>query len=144
MKKNPILDGISAAALSRRPSIKVDVLDVQYKLQMPLPEGEDWAAMHTPGMSLAAYSSTARVPLLAVALEQVNGLDVDQLFVPDEEEMKKFGPLPSVEALRDWRRAQVLEFLSTRVDRFVVNTLFEAYSKMVGEYTKSLAGVRNL
>jgi len=144
-KRNQLLSDISGAVLGQRTSKVVPVLGHDFTLLLPLPEGEDWVANHTPGTTITAALLNSRKPSLAVAIQAIDGVSVEQLFeFPDDMEPKeKKEILDNPELFKSWLRTQVLMWLSDEVDTVMVDQLHEAYSEMVRDHKKTMEAVPN-
>lgn len=138
MKKHPLLASLIAGDL---PEETVEVLGHTYVLKLLKPEGEDWASAHTEGSGLTAALMNIRKPTLAASLQSVDGIPVETLFQPgDEMDAKlKEALMNDAKFIRSWRREQIFEFLREDADNFLVDELYNVYSKMSRKHREALA-----
>lgn len=145
-KRHALLAEITSALEGRLPEDRVEILGHKYLIRLLKPEGEDWAASRTDGSSLAASLLNARKPSVAAAIIAIDEVPVEKLFEPgaDMELALREMLASNARALRDWRRSEVLEWLSEEMDPYVLETLYSAYSKMASKHREAMRGLENL
>lgn len=144
VKRHPLLAEVSSALSGRQPSITKELLGHKYTMKLLKPEAEDWVAMHTDGTTLAATMLNARKPTVAAALASIDDVAIDQLFQPDEGDVKtREMLLANAKDMRDWRREQILDWVREELDIFVTDELYAAYSSMVPKHREAMRAAEN-
>lgn len=144
-KKNELLSQLASAMSGRLPSVDVNVLGTKYTLKLAASEADDWIAAQTSGMTLSAVSLNVKKPTVAVALAAINDIPVEQLFQlgDDIDANVKEQLNKDALAMRDWRRAAIMDWLK-EIDSYVVNNLYTAIMKMLDTHRESLTEAQNL
>jgi hypothetical protein len=153
-KKHPILSGVTDAISGRLPEVVEEVLGVRYKLRLLKPEAEDWVANNTPGATVSAALLNSRKPTLAAALVSISrrtdDLDndwdevpVESLFTPQDDMDPGFKDALARDPklMREWRREQVLEWMREEQDVYVIDKLYDAYSKLIPRHKEAMQAV---
>lgn len=143
-KRHPLLQSISAELKGTRIAETVDVAGHKYQLQTLDSGDEDWVIARAGGGTMPEHFMGSITPRVAAALSSIDDVPVEQLFpVPEDLEPAIRERLVSnPEAIRAWRREQVLQFVREELPTTVVSALNRAYSvidERRAEAIKSLA-----
>jgi hypothetical protein len=144
-KRHPLLAELTNAVSGRLPEETIEVLGHAYTIKLAKPEADDWVAGQTEGSTISAALLNARKPTLAVTLVAIDQIPVEQLFQPGDDLDPEVKELLHRDAkrMRDWRRGEILEWLREEVDPFVIDTLYNAVTKLSTKHKEAMKEIEN-
>jgi hypothetical protein len=144
-KRHTVLDNLKKDLSKGFIEQEVAVLNTKFKLRSLNEDAESWADGFVRSSSPLAMVNSRKAPRLAVAIQTVDGVSLDQLFMyPDDMPEKAKQALDENPiAKRYWLWEQMLYFLSEDAGRPFVNELYDALARMDESRDQSLEKIPN-
>jgi hypothetical protein len=127
-----------------------EVMGHKYKIATLNEEEEQWADHFVVLVTASAMNSSSRLPRLACAIKEIDGVPVNDLFEapsPDDsdEELATLGKRIKEDPVRRiyWLRDQMLLFLSEEGFRPYIAKLWESYAKLEARRDEATASIPN-
>jgi len=144
-KRHSVLDDLKKDLSKGFIEQEVTVLNTKFKLRSLNEDAESWADGYVRSNSPLAMVNTRRAPRLAAAIQSINDVPIDQLFMypNDMPDGVKQALNENPIAKCYWLREQMLYFLSEDAGRSFVNELYDTLAKMDESRDKSLEKIPN-
>jgi hypothetical protein len=113
----------------------VEVYGRKFKLATLTEEEENWADNYVISSTAAGLLSSMRVPRLACAIKEIDGIPVEDLFEfpepQDEAQEKEFEAIKSSEVkMKYWIRGQMMLWLAEDTNRPFILKLWDGFMKL--------------
>jgi len=131
-KLHPILAELRSALQGDVPKETVKIGKFEFLLEVPSPEGEEWANSRTTGESFAAALLSIKTPSVATSIRAINGVPTEQLFeVPDDiDKNLREVLMTSPREMRLWRWEQIRLWLTEDCSSAMLDELYRSLSTL--------------
>jgi len=131
-KPHPLLAELRSVLSGDIPRETVQIGKFEFVLEASTPEGEDWANSQTSGESIAAALLSTKLPSVAISLQSINSIPVEQLFEPadDIDRSLRESLLRNPREMRLWRWAAIKDWLQTEGTTALIDELYRVYGNL--------------